>query len=164
VLLSGSLGVSAVRFRMVPTVGRLALGVAAGVVLFGLTRLGVMILRPLWPAWETYARTLSDWKEGYSLPFLLPTLVLIIVAEETLWRGVVSRFFQERLGHAAGIVAGAVFYAGAHLMTMNPLLLGAAVGCGLFWGLLYAATDDLTAPIASHIVWDVLVMFVFPLV
>jgi NADH dehydrogenase len=164
VLLAGSLPVDAVRSRMVPTVRRLALGVAAGVVLFGLTRLGVMILRPLWPAWEDHARMLSAWKTGYSMPFLLPTLVLIIVAEETLWRGVVSRFFQERLGHAAGIVAGALFYAGAHLMTMNPLLIGAAVGCGLFWGLLCAATDDLTAPIASHVVWDVLVMFVFPLV
>lgn len=164
VLLAGSLAVGAVRSRMVPTVRRVALGIAAGAVLYGLTRLGVLILRPIWPAWEDHARMLSAWKEGYSWPFLAGTLVMIIVAEETLWRGVVSRFFQERLGHGAGIVVGALFYAGAHLLTMNPLLIGAAVGCGLFWGLLYAVTDDLTAPIASHVVWDVLVMFVVPLV
>lgn len=164
VLLAGALSVRAVRSRLVPTLPRVALGVGAGLVLYGLTRLGVWILQPIWPAWETHARTLSAWKTGYSAPFLAVTLVMIIVAEEALWRGVISRFFQERLGHAMGIVAGAVFYAGAHLMTMDPLLLGAAVGCGLFWGLLYAATDDLTAPIASHLVWDVLVMFVLPIV
>jgi membrane protease YdiL (CAAX protease family) len=164
VLLAGSLSVRAVRSRMVPTLPRLALGLSAGVVLYALTRLGVLVLRPLWPAWETHARALAAWKTGYSLPFLAVTLLMIIVAEEALWRGVVSRFFQERLGHAVGIVAGAVFYAGAHFMTGDPLLIGAAVACGLFWGLLYAATDDLVAPIASHVVWDVLVMFVAPLV
>src|SRR6185295_4806450 len=164
VLLAGSLSVGAVRSRMVPTLPRVALGLGAGLVLYGLTRLGVLILQPIWPAWETYARTLSSWKTGLSIPFLAVTLVMIIVAEEAMWRGVLSRFFQERLGHVLGILAGAVFYAGAHLMTMNPLLLGAALGCGIFWGLLYAATDDLTAPIVSHLVWDVLAMFVLPLV
>jgi len=163
-LLAGSLSVGAVRSRMVPTLPRIGLGLGAGLVLYGLTRLGVLILQPLWPAWETHARTLSSWKTGLGVPFLAVTLVMIIVAEEALWRGVLSRFFQERLGHALGILAGAVFYAGAHLMTMNPLLLGAALGCGIFWGVLYAATDDLTAPIVSHLVWDVLAMFVLPLV
>ena len=163
-LLAGSLAVRAVCSRLVPTLPRVALGVASGLVLYGLTRLGAAVFRAAWPAWEAHARTLSDWKEGISLPFLASTLVMIIVAEETLWRGVVSRFFQERMGHAPGIVAGALFYAAAHLPTMNPLLLGAALGCGIFWALLYAATDDLTAPIASHVAWDVLVMVVAPLV
>ncbi|MBI3857878.1 MAG: CPBP family intramembrane metalloprotease, partial [Planctomycetes bacterium] len=163
-LLAGSLAVGAVRARLSPTLSRVAVGLAAGAVLYGLTRLGVAVLRPLWPAWETHARTLSAWKTGYSVPFLATTLLMIILAEETLWRGVVSRFIQERRGHAFGIVAGAAFYAAAHLVTMNPLLIGAAFGCGLFWGLLFAATDDLTAPLVSHVVWDVIVMFLAPLV
>jgi membrane protease YdiL (CAAX protease family) len=77
---------------------------------------------------------------------------------------VITRFATERLGAALGIVAGAALYTLAHAATMNPLLLGAAFGCGLYWGLLAAATDDLTAPIVSHLVWDVMVMFVTPLV
>ena len=163
-LLAGSLAVKAVRTRMAPTLPRIALGIGSGLLLYGMTRLVVLALQHLWPAWETYARSLSAWKTGFSLPFLVVTAVMIILAEEALWRGVVSRFFQERLGHVAGVLAGAVFYAGAHLMTMNPLLLGAAVACGIFWGLLYALTDDLTAPILSHLVWDVLILFVVPLV
>lgn len=163
-LLAGSLSVRAVRTRMTPTLPRVAVGIGSGLLLYGLTRAGVFAMQHVWPAWETYARTLSAWKTGFAPPFLLVSAVMIIVAEEALWRGVVSRFFQERLGHVAGVFAGAVFYAGAHLMTMNPLLLGAAVACGVFWGLLYAATDDLTAPILSHLVWDMLILFVVPLV
>jgi uncharacterized protein YbjT (DUF2867 family)/membrane protease YdiL (CAAX protease family) len=163
-LLAGSLTVGVVRERLAPTLRRIWLGLAGGALLFGLTRLGVLILKPLWPAWESHARTLSAWKGGLSPVFLAATLVMIIVGEETLWRGVVARFAMERLGRLPGIVAGAALYAAAHAVTLNPLLVAAAFGCGLYWGLLYAATDDLSAPIVSHLVWDVMVMFVFPVV
>jgi membrane protease YdiL (CAAX protease family) len=163
-LLAGSLAVRAVRERLAPTLSRILLGLAGGAVLYGLTRLGVLILKPLWPAWESHARTLSAWKSGSSTLFLAVTLVMIILAEEALWRGVVARFAMGRLGRALGIVAGAALYAAAHAVTLNPLLIAAAFGCGLYWGILYAATDDLTAPIVSHLVWDVMVMFVLPVV
>lgn len=163
-LLAGSLLFRAVRRRMSPTVGRVALGLAAGGILYGLTRLGVSLLTQFWPAWEHHARTLSAWKSGYSTPFLAATLVMIVVAEEAVWRGVVARFAIERLGQLPGLVLGAAFYTAAHGVTMNPLLLAAAFGCGLYWGLLYIVTDDLTAPLVSHLVWDVLVMFLFPVV
>lgn len=164
VLLPLTMGARAVRSRLVPSLPRLAIGLAAGLVLFGLTKLGVETLKALWPGWEAHARTLSSWKASYSMSFLIPTLLLIIVAEETLWRGIVSRFFQERLGHATGILVGAAFYAAAHATTLNPLLIAAAFGCGIFWGALFAATDDLTAPIVSHVVWDVMMMFILPVV
>ena len=89
---------------------------------------------------------------------------MIVIAEETLWRGVVARFAIERFGRAFGVLVGAALYAAAHAVALNPLLLGAAFGCGLFWGLLYAATDDLSAPIASHLAWDVMILFLFPVV
>ncbi len=163
-LLAAALALKAVRQRIVPTWRRVALGLASGAVLYGLTQATVQVFRVFWPGWEGYARSLSAWKEGYSAPFLWITLVMIVAAEEAFWRGVVTRFTTERLGIAFGIVAGAALYTLAHAATMNPLLLGAAFGCGLYWGLLAAATDDLTAPIVSHLVWDVMLMFVTPLV
>jgi NADH dehydrogenase len=164
ILLAASLGVGAVRRRLAPTLGRVALGLAAGGVLYGLTRLAVWGFTRAWPDWAGYARELSAWKLGHATSFLAVTLVMIVVAEETLWRGVVTRFAMERLGRAAGIVAGAAIYAAAHAVTLNPLLLAAAFGCGLFWGLLFAATDDLTAPIVSHLAWDVMILFIVPVV
>ena len=163
-LLAAALALSAVRRRIVPTLGRVGLGLAAGALLYGLTRAVVLFFEATWPGWASHARSLSAWKDGYSAPFLSVTLLMIVVAEEAFWRGVIVRFASERLGAALGILGGAAFYALAHAVTMNPLLLGAAFGCGLYWSLLAAATDDLTAPIVSHLVWDVMVMFVTPLV
>lgn len=163
-LLALSLMLGAVRRRLSPTPKRIALGLLSGALLYGLTRAGVLVLKSAWPAWEGYARELTSWKAGHGTVFLAVTLVMIVAAEELLWRGVVLRFFVERAGAAFGILLGAAFYAAAHLGTGNPLLLAAALGCGLYWGLLAAATDDLTAPVVSHLVWDVMVMFVTPLV
>jgi NADH dehydrogenase len=163
-LLAAALMLSAVRRRIAPTFGRVGLGLAAGALLYGLTRAVVLLFTAVWPGWASHARELSAWKEGYSAPFLWVTLFMIVVAEEAYWRGVIARFASERVGAALGIVAGAALYTLAHAATMNPLLLVAAFGCGLYWGLLAAATDDLTAPIVSHLVWDVMVMFVTPLV
>jgi membrane protease YdiL (CAAX protease family) len=163
-LLAASLALGAVRRRLSATPRRIVLGLVSGGVLYGLTRAGVLVLKAAWPAWEGYARELNSWKSGYSTVFLAVTLVMIVIAEEVLWRGVVARFMMERWGAAFGVLAGAALYTAAHVATMNPLLLAAAFGCGVYWGLLAAATDDLTAPIVSHLVWDVMVMFVTPLV
>jgi NADH dehydrogenase len=164
ILLALSLAFAAVRRRLSPTAGRVGLGLATGGVLFGLTRLAVWWFPRVWPDWASHARELGTWKVGHSRPFLAATLVMIVVAEETLWRGVVTRFAMERLGRAGGILAGAALYAAAHAVTLNPLLLAAAFACGLYWGFLYAGSDDLTAPIVSHLAWDVMILFVVPVV
>jgi membrane protease YdiL (CAAX protease family) len=164
ILLAVSLFFRAVRRRLAPTPRRLGIGLAAAAVLFGLTRAAVWALPKLWPAWEGDARQLSAWKLGHSTPFLAVTLVLIVVGEEALWRGVVARFAIERLGRTPGVLAGAAIYAAAHAVTLNPLLVAAAFGCGLCWGLLYAADDDLTAPIVSHLAWDAMILFVVPVI
>jgi len=163
-LLALSLGFKAVRQRLAPTAGRIGLGLASGALLYGLTRAVVLVLEAAWPAWTEHARTLSAWKSGHSPAFLAVSLVMIVAAEEIFWRGVLARFCMQRFGIAFGLLAGAALYTAAHAGTMNPLLLAAALGCGLYWGLLSALTDDLTAPIVSHLVWDVMVMFVTPLV
>jgi uncharacterized protein YbjT (DUF2867 family)/membrane protease YdiL (CAAX protease family) len=164
ILLAGSLGFKAVRRRLVPSIRSVGIGLLSGGMLYGLTRLVILVLQPLYPAWESHAAALIRWKEGYSSFFILTTFVMIVVAEELVWRGVVARFAMERFGGGVGIVAGAALYAAAHVVTLNPLLVAAALGCGLYWGILYAATDDLTAPVVSHLVWDVMILFVAPVV
>jgi NADH dehydrogenase len=161
-LMAASLSLRVVRARVAPSARRVGLGLAAGALLYGLTRAGALVLRWIWPAWVSYARELAAWKDGHSPAFLGVTLLMIVAAEEIYWRGVVSRFFTERIGLALGVLAGAAVYAAAHAAAMNPILPAAALGCGLYWGALAAITDDLTAPIVSHLAWDVLVLFVAP--
>ncbi|HLY76130.1 MAG TPA: NAD-dependent epimerase/dehydratase family protein, partial [Planctomycetota bacterium] len=90
-LMAASLTLKAVRSRLAPTPGRLGWGLAAGALLYGLTRIGVLVLQAVWPAWVEHARQVSSWKSGYSPSFLGATLVMIVAAEELFWRGVVTR-------------------------------------------------------------------------
>jgi membrane protease YdiL (CAAX protease family) len=71
---------------------------------------------------------------------------------------------MERWGRLPGVVLAAAIYAIAHVAAGNPLLVIAAFGCGLYWGLMYAAMDDLVSPTVSHLVWDVLLLFALPVV
>jgi membrane protease YdiL (CAAX protease family) len=161
--LAAAMASGSVLRRLEPTGFRVITGLAAGVVLYGLTWAAVALLRSGWPGWEAHARLLYAIRGTHGWAFVAPSLVLIVLAEEAVWRGVIARFLMERWGRAAGIVAGAAIYALAHAATLNPLLVAAALGCGLFWGVLYAATDSLVAPLVSHLVWDILLLFVLPI-
>lgn len=156
--------VRSIRRRLKPSVSGVLGGVSAGLLLYATTRVIVWILPLVWSDWELSARELYSWADGHPASFLWPTLFLIVIAEELLWRGIVMRFLMERWGRAVGIGAGAAIYALAHWASFNPLLLAAAVGCGLFWGWLFAVTDDLTVPVVSHLVWDSLCLFLLPVV
>ena len=160
ITLACTLLLDSVRSRLRPSMLHVVVGLVSGWVCTGRT-LGIIAVLPLvWPEWELSARTLYSWKAGHSTLFLASTCSMIVLAEELLWRGVVTRFLMERLGSGWGIVAGATVYTLAHWATFNPLLLLAAFGCGLFWGWLYAAADNLTVPFVSHLLWDVLLLFV----
>ncbi len=147
--------------RMVPSLFRVVAGLAAGAALYGAARAAIAAFPP---AWMAHVGDLYAWQRGHSPGFLLATLVVIVLGEEALWRGVVTRFALERTGRPAGIAIGAAVYTLAHLASMNPVLLAAAFLCGLFWGWLYAATDSLVPPIVSHLAWDAMLLFVTPVV
>jgi len=51
-----------------------------------------------------------------------------------------------------------------HLTTGNPLLIGAALVAGLFWGGLYLWQGSILTIVVSHTLWDILVFLIFPLV
>ena len=75
-------------------------------------------------------------------------------AEELFWRG----FVQRRIG-APG---AAVSYGGAHLVTGNATLIGAATVAGVYWGLLRAIGMSMPALITSHVAWDIWIFLLAP--
>jgi membrane protease YdiL (CAAX protease family) len=163
-LLAVSLSLPAARGCLKPSLMRIATGLATGIALYGISVLSAAVIFQLRPEWIPAARLLYSWKSEHSPLFITTTLVMIVLAEEVLWRGVVAQFLMKRWGRVTGVALAAAIYAVAHLAAGNPLLVIAAFGCGLYWGLLYAATDDLVTPAVSHLVWDVLLLFVFPVV
>ena len=101
-------------------------------------------------------------------------IVVMSIAEEILWRGVVTRLLEEKLGSERAWIASALLYGVAHVPTMwalragggalNPLLPLAAVAAGLVFGALARKLDGRLAPgIVAHALFDWLVVMMFPL-
>jgi len=88
-------------------------------------------------------------------PELAARLALVIgPAEELFWRG----FVQSR----AGYVTSTLLYGGAHVVTENFTLLGAAPIAGAYWGLLRAVGLPLGALVVSHVAWDIWIFLIAP--
>jgi hypothetical protein len=149
------------RTRVGPRDVAAGLGIAAG--LYGVFAVGDRMARRIMPSGG------REIEEIYALRTLLPTpeiatrLALIIApAEELFWRGLVQDRLQRRLGTWPGAAAASAAYGGAHLVTGNLTLLGAANVAGAAWGGLYAAGVPLGALVVSHVAWDLWTFLVAP--
>jgi len=75
-------------------------------------------------------------------------------AEELFWRGFVQR--------RAGYLTATALYGGAHIVTENATLIGAATIAGAYWGLLRAVGVPLGALVVSHVAWDIWIFLIAP--
>jgi membrane protease YdiL (CAAX protease family) len=97
----------------------------------------------------------------------------VAALEEVSWRGLVYPTLEEKLGRRRAWPVTAALYAAAHIPTMfllgdpfagpNPLVVLAALGCGLVWGLVVARTGRLPVVIISHALFSWGVAIQFPL-
>jgi CAAX protease family protein len=100
-------------------------------------------------------------------------VVVVAALEEISWRGLVYHVLEEKIGTRRAWPATAILYAVAHLPTAfmlrdpfagpNPLVVIAALGCGLVWGLVVARTGRLPVAIISHALFSWGVVIQFPL-
>lgn len=106
-----------------------------------------------------------------SVAFVVGVLVVMALAEELVWRGLVTSLLEEKIGSRRAWVWAAVLYAVAHVPTVwalsdpvagwNPVLPVAALGAGLVWGGMARRFERLWPSIFSHVLfdWTVLMMF-----
>ncbi len=88
--------------------------------------------------------------------------IIIGPAEELFWRGLVQARLMKQFGPLSGYVLGTAAYGGAHLVTGNYTLIGAATVAGAFWGGLAALGVPPGALIISHSFWDVFIFLIAP--
>jgi CAAX protease family protein len=94
---------------------------------------------------------------------LAARLALVIgPAEELFWRGFVNRRLARRFGGWPGAAIGSAAYGGAHVVTGNLTLFGAAGVAGAYWSALAAAGMPMGALIVSHAAWDIWTILVLP--
>jgi hypothetical protein len=91
---------------------------------------------------------------------LLPSLTIAIttaVFEETIFRGIIFRIIEEKLGSYIALFISALIFGALHLLNPNSSLLtafGLAVQAGLLLGAAYIYSKNLWFPIAIHFAWN----------
>lgn len=161
---------------LAPRWGDASLAVVCALVLFGGAWLLVHVLAPAGTPREAWmARLYLQFGPGGELKkqmvVVVIALVTIAIAEEVLWRGVVTRLLEPMAGSRRAWIVSAVLYALAHLPTAwlladeaagkNPMLILGALGAGLVWGGLARKLGRLVPGILAHVAfdWTVLVLF-----
>lgn len=156
--------------------GDFSRGFAAAGVLFGLAYAASRIIAPVGSARESWLARLylqlgDPSMLRKSVWFVVLVIVVMSVAEEVLWRGLVTTLLEERIGTTRAWVWSAVLYAIAHVPTVwglrdpvagaNPFLPLAALGAGLLFGGMARRFERLLPSIVAHALfdWTVLMMF-----
>ena len=91
-----------------------------------------------------------------------PLLLVVVAAEELVWRGLAIDLFTPVLGPWRAALMAALLYVLPQIAFRSPLLIIVALLCGLVWGALRVRTGGLMAPFVAHVVWDLLVFIVYP--
>lgn len=139
------------------------LGLGSAGVLYGIFQIGDRIARLVMPKGAT------DIDQIYGLDAYRPKqeiaarLAFIIgPAEELFWRGFLQTRLMERYGRITGTALATAAYGGAHIVTGNLTLIGAATVAGAFWGGLAMLGAPPGALIISHAFWDVFIFLIAP--
>lgn len=105
-------------------------------------------------------------------PAVAAAIVVATVAEEIVWRGMVTQLLADRLGSRWAWAWAAGLYALANAPTavslgslggLNPVLVLAALGGGLLWGAMARRFGRLAPGIIAHALFDWVVVMMFPI-
>lgn len=142
----------------------LAIGAGSAALLYGIFWAGDRLIGLLLPFTEDEVR--SVYGLGEQLPLLAIAVLLVFViapGEELYWRGLIQWAARQRWGPEAGVLAGTLLYAGAHVVSGSLVVVLAAFAGGVVWSLLYAIRGRLLPVIVSHVLFDLLVFVLLPL-
>jgi len=153
--------------RLTPRMGDITLGALPGIALLVASWAARAVLVPAGTprqAWLLHLYlVLGDPETLQHSVFLTSALAVIVVCEELIWRGMVLDELSERFGNRRAFVFAVLLYALAALPTVyalrdplagpNPLLLIAALGCGLVWTFLAGRLGRLLPSVIAHLVF-----------
>ncbi|MFI9008179.1 lysostaphin resistance A-like protein [Actinosynnema sp. NPDC053489] len=97
------------------------------------------------------------WGSPAGAAALLGVTVAAVVTEELLFRGVLFRIVEQRIGTWAALMVSGVLFGAAHLFNDNATLWSGtaiAVEAGFLLAAAYAATRTLWLPIGVHFGWN----------
>ncbi|ROZ98269.1 CPBP family intramembrane glutamic endopeptidase [Gordonia sp. OPL2] len=156
--LSGPIHVGRFAFRGTPsTAGTASLGIAVGVLVGAAFVVGAFITREI-PALAGLVTDVLAFRDAGSLVAVTVITLGNGVAEEIFFRGAVYSAAQR----LHPVVISTVLYTFATLASGNVMLGFAAIILGWVCAILRRSTDGVLAPICTHVVWGVVVLFALP--
>jgi uncharacterized protein len=142
----------------------ISIGVLSGLLLYALFWLGVQFFDLLNLPFDKSIKNLYRW---FAPSLFWQYLALILVAapgEELFWRGFVQKRLLRYFGPFGSITIGAFLYASVHIYSGTFILMLAAFLSGLVWGALYLWKKSMPLVIVSHIVFDIMIFIILPLI
>ena len=148
----------------VDALAAVGVGIAAGLALYGGTRVFVAVVR----SWERFRRdsaAMYAQQEGIPLGAALAlSLVLSVPGEELFWRGLVQPELADALDASAlGALIAWAAYVAANLPSRNLAIVAGAVVGGAVWSGFGWWSGGPLAPLVSHLTWTAL-MISFPVI
>ncbi|MCK6525681.1 CPBP family glutamic-type intramembrane protease, partial [Myxococcota bacterium] len=136
-----------------------------GLVMAAGAQLGFWLVSPFWPGLEAELLGLYARLGAGPGPAVRAALVaLVVLTEELVWRQALWLPLRDKLGAPRALAVVTASYSLAQLGLGSPALVAVALTCGLGWLGLRILTDRLSAPIAAHLVFDALILGVWPIV
>ena len=140
------------------------IGIISAIILYFVFYAGNIISGYLLPFKDAQvASVYSNRAQGNSLLIGIVLLFVIGPGEEIYWRGFIQNNLTKKFGENKGYIFATLLYAGVHIITLNFMLVVAALVCGIFWGWIYKKEKSLIPIIISHALWDFTVFVLFPL-
>jgi membrane protease YdiL (CAAX protease family) len=141
----------------------IASGLVAAAGLYGIFQVGDRAARKLMPKGNEEIDVVYGLRQLRPAVELAVRLAAVIgPAEELFWRGLVQRLVAKLHGRWQGAALTAGAYAGAHAVTGNLTLVGAAGVAGAYWSALAAAGLPMGALIVCHVAWDIWIFLLAP--
>jgi NADH dehydrogenase len=147
-----------------PRAWAVGVGLAAAVVMYVGGALVFAGLAAVHPALAAQTASVLAWTEQLPVSVQLPALLLIVAAEDTVWRAAVTLPLADRVGPAGAAAISALAFSLAHLTSGPPILWVAAALAGFAWSVLLLRTRNLWSVVVCHAAWDIAVAYVRPYV
>ena len=140
-----------------------AFGVVIAAGLYGVFQVGDRMARRVLPLGNDNIRDIYELNTLRRKDEIAVRLAAVIgPAEELFWRGLLQRSIARRWGGPPAALVATVAYGGAHIVTGNPALIGAATVAGLYWSVLAMLGTPMAALIVSHVTWDIWIFLIAP--
>jgi membrane protease YdiL (CAAX protease family) len=114
------------------------------------------------PGMAEHVRDLYSSARTAPLGVALVWVVIIIAAEELLWRGVLLAALDRALPMAWAVLGSVALYTGAQLGSGSWVMGVMAAVCGFVWTLERIWSRSLLAPLISHLIWTPTVILLVP--